>query len=48
MQYHWGVDYELTDLGRTLILPLGALRTWAETYADDVLAARERFDTADD
>ncbi|OAV62674.1 winged helix-turn-helix transcriptional regulator [Enteractinococcus helveticum] len=42
------VDYELTDLGRTLILPLGALRTWAETYAGDVLASRERFDTAHD
>ena len=38
------VDYELTDLGRTLILPLSALRTWAETYAGEVLAARDRYD----
>lgn len=42
------VDYELTDLGRTLIFPLGALRTWAENYAAEVLAARERFDADHD
>lgn len=41
------VEYELTELGRTLILPLAALRTWAETYAPDILAARDVFDAAD-
>lgn len=41
------VDYELTELGRTLIFPLGALRTWAETYAADVLTARKNFDVGD-
>ncbi|GAA2045611.1 hypothetical protein GCM10009720_28090 [Yaniella flava] len=38
------VEYELTELGRTLILPLAALRTWAETYAPDVLKARDVYD----
>src|SRR5699024_9591745 len=41
------VTYELTELGRTLILPLGALRAWAETYAADVLTARKNFDADD-
>src|SRR5580704_14101077 len=26
------VDYELTELGRTLLIPLGALAGWAETH----------------
>ena len=39
------VDYELTDLGRTLLVPLSALNDWAVTHRDDVRAARERHDT---
>lgn len=42
------VDYELTELGRTLILPLSVLRTWAESYASDVLTARRKFDAVAD
>jgi DNA-binding HxlR family transcriptional regulator len=38
------VDYELTELGRTLLVPLGALYDWANTYRDDIQAARERYD----
>ncbi|WP_331748173.1 helix-turn-helix domain-containing protein [Streptomyces chartreusis] len=38
------VEYELTDLGRTLLIPLGALATWAEMHRDDIQAARERHD----
>jgi DNA-binding HxlR family transcriptional regulator len=40
------VDYELTDLGRTLLGPLSALDAWANTHRDDILAARERHDAA--
>jgi DNA-binding HxlR family transcriptional regulator len=38
------VEYELTDLGRTLYTPLRALGSWAEEYIDDVLVAREAYD----
>jgi DNA-binding HxlR family transcriptional regulator len=38
------VDYELTELGRTLLAPLGALYDWANTHRDDIQAARERHD----
>src|SRR3954465_9294897 len=38
------VDYALTPLGRTLVPVLGALKTWSETWIEQVLAAREQFD----
>ena len=38
------VDYELTELGRTLLVPLAALYDWANTHRDDIQAARERHD----
>lgn len=38
------VDYELTELGRTLLVPLEALSTWADAHRDDIRAARERHD----
>ncbi|MBE1489927.1 winged helix-turn-helix transcriptional regulator [Plantactinospora soyae] len=38
------VDYELTDLGRTLLVPLIALDEWASTHRDDIRAARQRHD----
>ena len=38
------VDYELTDLGRTLVEPLDALRGWAEQHAGEVLEARSSYD----
>jgi DNA-binding HxlR family transcriptional regulator len=37
------VDYELTDLGRSLIVPLRALRSWAVEHRPAMLAAREEF-----
>lgn len=40
------VDYELTDLGRSLIVPIAALTDWAETHVGEILAARERSDSA--
>lgn len=40
------VDYGLTDLGRSLISPIGALRSWAEDHAGQVLNARAYWDGA--
>src|SRR3981081_2381711 len=37
------VDYELTDLGRKLIVPLRTLYDWAVEYRPAMLAAREKF-----
>jgi DNA-binding HxlR family transcriptional regulator len=38
------VDYELTDLGKKLVVPLRALYAWAEEYRPAILAARAEFD----
>jgi DNA-binding HxlR family transcriptional regulator len=37
------VDYELTDLGQKLIVPLRSLHEWAVEHRPAMLAARERF-----
>jgi DNA-binding HxlR family transcriptional regulator len=37
------VDYELTELGRKLIVPLQALYEWARENRPAMLAAREAF-----
>jgi DNA-binding HxlR family transcriptional regulator len=36
------VEYHLTDLGRTLLIPISALRDWAELYYDEVAAAQQQ------
>jgi len=38
------VEYELTDLGRSLIAPLSALDAWAREHIAAVETARERYD----
>jgi DNA-binding HxlR family transcriptional regulator len=38
------VDYELTELGRTLTGPIAALEAWARDHIGDVITARERYD----
>lgn len=38
------VEYSITDLGRTLTNTVDALRLWAETHIEEVLAAQSRFD----
>lgn len=38
------VEYELTDLGRSLLIPLAAVREWAEKHVPDVLAANSLND----
>ncbi len=40
------VDYALTDLGRTLLVPLEALNAWAVAHRDDIQVAREAHDGA--
>jgi DNA-binding HxlR family transcriptional regulator len=38
------VDYELTDLGRSLWVPVGALGAWARENQPQIAAARQKFD----
>jgi DNA-binding HxlR family transcriptional regulator len=38
------VDYELTDLGRSLWAPVEALGLWARHHLADIHAARRRFE----
>ncbi|MCP2258463.1 transcriptional regulator, HxlR family [Streptoalloteichus tenebrarius] len=40
------VEYELTELGRTLVEPIEAFGRWAYEHGDDVLAAQDRADGA--
>jgi DNA-binding HxlR family transcriptional regulator len=39
------VEYSITPLGETLAATVDALRIWAETHIEDVLAAQSRYDT---
>jgi DNA-binding HxlR family transcriptional regulator len=38
-----GTEYRLTRLGETLLEPVSALSTWAETHTGDLLDARDRI-----
>ena len=38
------VDYELTELGQSLVPVLQQLKHWSETHIEQVLAARESFE----
>ncbi|MCT9931104.1 helix-turn-helix transcriptional regulator [Planotetraspora sp. A-T 1434] len=38
------VEYRLTELGRSLLEPIAAVKKWAETHVEEVLEARERAD----
>lgn len=38
------VDYELTELGHELLVPVGALGAWARKNTERVRAARAKFD----
>jgi DNA-binding HxlR family transcriptional regulator len=40
------VEYSLTDLGRSALEPLDAVRDWAERHAGAVISRREEFDSA--
>ena len=38
------VEYELTTLGRSLIVPLMAVLEWGESHSDEIEVARQAFD----
>ncbi|MFI6655166.1 winged helix-turn-helix transcriptional regulator [Streptomyces sp. NPDC050523] len=38
------VEYALTDLGRSLLTPLRAIREWAESHVPDIERARAQAD----
>jgi DNA-binding HxlR family transcriptional regulator len=38
------VDYELTDLGRSLWQPVSVLGDWAKAHQGEIAAAQSRFD----
>lgn len=38
------VDYELTRLGRTLLVPVLALAKWSEKHRPEIQAARVKYD----
>ena len=40
------VEYQLTELGRELAVPVMALGEWAQRNRDRILAARDQFDSA--
>jgi DNA-binding HxlR family transcriptional regulator len=38
------VEYELTELGQTLLIPVSVLATWAQQHRSEVYSARGKFD----
>jgi DNA-binding HxlR family transcriptional regulator len=42
------VDYELTDLGRSLCEPMAAIGQWASTHYDEIAASRAAYDARED
>ncbi|GAB7028109.1 winged helix-turn-helix transcriptional regulator [Geotalea toluenoxydans] len=42
------VEYSLTDLGRTLVGVFEGIRNWSETNIEEVLKAREFYDSRGD
>ncbi|MFE1950507.1 MULTISPECIES: winged helix-turn-helix transcriptional regulator [Streptomyces] len=42
------VTYELTPLGRSLLPVMAAIKGWAEAHMDEVRAARDTYDDAED
>ena len=40
------VDYRLTPLGRSLLVVIAGLTEWAERHMDEVLVARDSYDSA--
>jgi DNA-binding HxlR family transcriptional regulator len=42
------VDYELTEMGASLLEPLRMLREWAESHVPAILEARDAYDEEQD
>ena len=41
------VEYALTDLGRSLIEPIGVIADWAEVHVHRITAAQAAYDARD-
>jgi DNA-binding HxlR family transcriptional regulator len=41
------VEYRLSPLGRSVLVPLGGLIEWADARFDEIVAARRQFDIAE-
>ncbi|WP_129658976.1 winged helix-turn-helix transcriptional regulator [Rothia uropygialis] len=41
------VDYELTELGRSLAEPIDAMRRWAESNAEAIIRSRAHHDSSE-
>ncbi|CAB3746135.1 winged helix-turn-helix transcriptional regulator [Paraburkholderia solisilvae] len=41
------VEYRLSPLGRSVLVPLGGLIEWAEASFDEIVASRRRFDVTE-
>ncbi|MFG2822488.1 winged helix-turn-helix transcriptional regulator [Kitasatospora sp. NPDC048365] len=41
------VEYRLTDLGRTLLTPIGAVGAWGFEHGDEVMAAQDAAEAGD-
>ncbi len=39
------VEYKLTELGRSLVVPIAVVQDWAEVHVGAVLAARQEYDS---
>lgn len=42
------VDYELTELGKSLLCPIDALQQWAMDHVGEIHAAQDEYDAAQD
>ena len=42
------VDYELTELGHSLVRPLHAIEAWALAHVEDIHSAQQAFDAEQD
>ena len=42
------VDYAITDLGRSLLVVVHELKSWAEAHMDEVESARQSYDVSAD
>ncbi len=38
------VEYELSDLGRSVTTLMSGIKRWSEEHVDQILAARDRYD----
>ncbi|WP_051330411.1 winged helix-turn-helix transcriptional regulator [Niveispirillum irakense] len=42
------VEYRLSQMGESILMPLGALVTWAERHHEQIRVARQQFEQATD